>query len=182
MTMRCKEVTSSRIFLIGPRGSGKTTVARLLAARLGWQAVDADEALEAAAGCTVRAVFEVEGEAGFRRREAALLEHLSQRPNCVVSTGGGVVTRPDNRERLRTTGWVVWLHADAETLWRRMQADATTAERRPPLTSGGLDEIVETLRVREPLYRECAHWTVRTDEVTPEAVADAILQRMKEEG
>jgi shikimate kinase len=163
------------IFLTGPRGSGKTTVARLLAARLGWDMVDADEALEARHGRSVRAVFAAEGEAGFREKEAAVLAELCRLRRHVVATGGGAVLRPDNRELLRRSGWVVWLTADPNTLWGRTQADGTTAERRPALTVGGREEVVEVLRAREPLYRGCAHLTVQTAGRTPEEVAEEIL-------
>jgi shikimate kinase len=163
------------IFLTGPRGSGKTTVARLLARRLGWAAADADEALEARQGRSVRAVFAAEGEAGFRETEAAVLAELCRLRRHVVATGGGAVLRADNRELLRRSGWVVWLTADVDTLWGRVQADGGTAERRPALGGGGREEVVEVLRAREPLYRACADLTVQTAGRAPEAVAEEIL-------
>jgi shikimate kinase len=163
------------VFLIGPRGSGKSTVARLLAERLGWDWVDADDLLERRAGRSIRALFAAEGEAGFRAREAALLEELCGLRRHVVATGGGVVLRPASRELLRASGWVVWLSADADTLWARMQGDATTAERRPNLSGGGRDEVVAVLRQREPLYRACAHLTVSTAERTPAEVASLVM-------
>ncbi len=165
----------SSLFLIGPRGSGKTTVARLLAARLGWDWVDADDVLEARHGRSVRVLFAEEGEAGFRDRESAVLADLCGRRRCVVSTGGGVVVREANRALLRASGFVVWLTAGAETLWRRMQEDERSADRRPMLTVGGRAEVEEILRVREPWYRECAHLTVQTEGRTAEAVAEEIL-------
>jgi len=167
-----------RIFLIGPRGSGKTTVARLLAERLGWAWVDADDVLEARHGKSVRAIFAEEGEAGFRDREAAVLAELCRRERHVLATGGGVVLREANRELLRRSARVVWLTADAETLWGRLRADASTAERRPALAGGGLEEVVEVLRAREPLYRACADLTVETAGLSPMAVAEEILRRL----
>ncbi len=172
----CLLVSLSPVFLIGPRGSGKTTVARLLAARLGRDWVDADDVLEARFGKSIRDVFAEEGEAGFRDREAAVLADLCGRRRCVVSTGGGVVVREANRALLRASGFVVWLTADAETLWRRLQDDERTADRRPALTMGGRAEVEEVLRVREPWYRECAHLTVRTEGRLADAVADEILR------
>ena len=165
---------ASRLFLIGPRGSGKTTVARLLAVRIGWDWVDADDVLEARYGRSVRAVFAEEGEAGFRDKESAVLAELCGRRRCVVATGGGVVVREANRALLQTSGYVVWLTADAETLWRRLQEDERTADRRPALTMGGRAEVEEVLRVREAWYRACAHIMVRTEGRTPDAVADEI--------
>jgi shikimate kinase len=168
------------VFLIGARGSGKTTAARLLAERLGWGWVDADEAVEARAGRSIREIFAQEGEAGFRDREAAALEELARRERHVVATGGGVVLREANTRRMRATGRVVWLTADADTLWRRMQGDATTAERRPALTVGGREEVDEVLRAREPLYAACAHLAVSTEGRTPEEVAAEVLRRLAE--
>jgi shikimate kinase len=160
------------VLLIGPRGSGKTTVARLLAARLGWGWADADERLEARAGSTIRALFAAFGEAGFRDRESTLLGELCALREHVVATGGGVVLRAGNRELLRRSGWVAWLSADVETLWGRLSGDGTTPERRPALTAaGGREEVAEVLRLREPLYRACADLAVPTAGRTPEEVA-----------
>jgi shikimate kinase len=158
---------------VGLRGSGKTTVARLLAGLLGWSWLDADEVLEARAGRSVRAVFAAEGEDGFREREARVLAELAQRSRHVIATGGGVVLREANRALLRR-GRVVWLTADADTLWSRVQGDGTTAERRPALTVGGREEVAELLRVREPLYRACADLVVPTAGPPPEDVAAGI--------
>jgi shikimate kinase len=162
------------IFLIGPRGSGKTTVARLLAGRLGWPALDADDEVERRAGCSIRALFAAEGEAGFRAREAEVLAELAGRAGTVVATGGGAVLREANRELLRR-GWAVWLCADVDTLWGRLRADGTTGERRPTLTVGGREEVAEVLRAREPLYRACAHHAVATAGRSPEDIVADIL-------
>jgi shikimate kinase len=168
-------VTGDRpLFLIGPRGSGKTTIARLLAGRLGWDWVDADDILESRYGKSIRALFAEEGEAGFRDKEATVLAELCGRRRCVVSTGGGVVVRPANRELLRASGYIVWLTADAETLWRRLQND--DGERRPALSVGGRAEVEEILRVRQAWYEECAHLTVGTEGKAPEALANEILR------
>jgi shikimate kinase len=165
----------SPLFLIGPRGSGKTTVARLLAARLGWDWEDADDVLEARCGKTIRAIFAEEGETSFRDKESAVLAELCGRRRCVVAAGGGVVVREANRALLRASGYVVWLTADAETLWRRLQGDEHTADRRPALTVGGRAEVEEIIRAREPWYRECACLMVRTEGRSAEAIADEIV-------
>jgi shikimate kinase len=166
------------VFLIGYRGTGKSTVARLLAARLGWSALDADELLETRHGKIIREIFAEEGEAGFRDKETALLEEACKLRKHVIASGGGVVLRPTNRELLRSAGIIVWLTADADTIWQRMQADASTASRRPALTVGGRAEIDELLRQREPLYRECAHFSVNSAKWTPEAIADEVLEQL----
>jgi len=172
-------MSAARLFLIGFRGTGKSTVARLLAQALGWDSLDADAELEARCGRSIRAVFAEEGEAGFRDREAAVLADLCGRDRVVVATGGGVVLRTANRERLRT-GTVVWLTADADTLCRRLAADPATAERRPALAGGSAAcdraEVEQLLHQREPLYRACANLTVDTTGRTPEEVATAILR------
>jgi shikimate kinase len=165
----------SRIYLIGNRCTGKSAVGALLAQRLGLTFVDADAELERRAGKTIREIFAGEGEAGFRDREEAMLLELSTRNDCVIATGGGIVLRPANRERLKATGFVAWLMATPETIWQRMQVDPTTLERRPPLAQGGLEEVEQLLRIREPLYREIANMAIDTEGRSPEAVAAAIL-------
>lgn len=159
------------LFLIGPRASGKTTVARLLAELLGWSWVDADAVLEQRAGRTIREIFASEGEPGFRDLESAALADVCGQTRAVVATGGGVVLRPENRARLREAGRCVWLTADATTLWQRLQVDTTTVDRRPNLSVGGLNEVEELLRQREPLYRECAGLIVDTARHTPDEIA-----------
>lgn len=172
-------MTSNTIFLIGYRGTGKSTVARLLAAALGWDWVDADAALEAQLGKSIRQVFAEEGETAFRNHEAAVLEELCRRSRLVVATGGGVVLRPENRARLKAAGRCVWLTAESRILWQRLQGDPTTAERRPQLTVGGLAEIEDLLRAREALYRECADLTVDTSSRTPEDVVRLIREHWR---
>ena len=166
---------SPLLFLTGYRGTGKSTVARLLAGRLGWRWVDADDVVEERAGRTIRQIFEDEGEAGFRRRESAVLEELCGLAGHVIATGGGAVLSPANRERMRRAGRVVWLTAEPETIRRRLDDDAATAARRPNLTVGGLPEIKELLKAREPLYRAAADVAIATDGRTPEDVAAAVL-------
>lgn len=162
------------VYLIGYRGTGKTTVARLLAERLRATAVDADEWLESAAGCSIRDLFAAGGEPLFRDRESETVKALTARDGLVVSWGGGVILRPENREALRN-GITVWLRAAPETLWRRIAGDPSTGERRPNLTAaGGLVEIEQVLAVRSPLYAAAANWEIDTERVSPSEVADAI--------
>jgi shikimate kinase len=162
-------------FLVGYRGSGKTTVARLLARQLGWSWLDADEVLESRYSSSIRATFASEGEAAFREKESAILVELCKLDRHVIATGGGVVLRPENCQRLRDAGRIIWLKGDPHTLWLRMQQDANTLERRPPLSQGGLAEIEELLKIREPLYASCADLTVDTTTRSPEEIAGLIL-------
>lgn len=155
-------MNESLVFLIGSRGSGKSTVARLVAHELGWDWLDADEVLEKRYGLSIRAIFEREGEAGFRDKESIILAELCRLRRHIVATGGGVILREGNRDLLRSSGRVVWLTADVETLWQRVRADDATAERRPALTVGGRAEIEEIFHLREPLYRQCADRIVDT--------------------
>lgn len=166
---------SGHIILIGYRGSGKTTVGRLVAARLGRVFVDADEHLETAAGRTIREIFADEGELGFRDREESTIAELTARPDSVLATGGGAVLREANRTRLRAAGFVVWLTADATTLWDRMRTDAATRERRPDLAGGGLDEVIRLLAVRTPLYNGLADLEIPVGDLSPDVAADRIL-------
>jgi len=166
---------SRPVFLIGYRGAGKTEVARLLGPLLGWPWLDADTLLEERAGRTIRQIFADEGEPGFRAREAAIIQELSQLQDHVIATGGGVILRPDNRVALKR-GAVVWLHAPPEILWQRMQADATTTERRPNLAQGGIAEIEAMLRVRLPFYQECQDFAVDTSAFAQEHAATAIAE------
>jgi shikimate kinase len=147
----------------------------LLAERLSWDWVDADEILETRYGRTIRQIFAEEGEAGFRDKEAAVLEELCRRQRLIVATGGGVILREANRARLRAAGRVIWLTADAQTIWSRLQQDPITSERRPTLTVGGLAEVEELLRGREPLYRACADMVVDTVGRSPEEIVTHIL-------
>jgi shikimate kinase len=168
--------------LIGYRGSGKTAVAQAVALRLGWDWVDADVEIELRAGKSIAAIFADDGEQSFRDLEHTVLAELIHRRRTVLAFGGGVVLRAGNRRLLRSAcepggGKVVWLKASPETLWRRIQADPATAQRRPNLTvAGGLDEIGQLLGQREALYRECADYEIDTDgkllaEVASEIVA-----------
>lgn len=164
----------THLYLVGYRGSGKSSVGAVLAARLVLPFLDADTVLETDAGRSIRDIFATEGEGGFRDRESATLRKLAGGNRAVIATGGGVILRPENRELLRATGFVVWLTAPAELLWDRISIDPTTAVRRPNLAGGGLGEVKALLAVREPLYALTAHATVDASQ-SPEHVADDIL-------
>lgn len=166
----------ANVILIGYRCTGKTTVGRLLAAKLGWAFADTDDLVEASAGRTVAEIFAVEGEPGFRDRESVALAILCARERHVIATGGGAILRDANRKLLRSSGFVVWLTATPETIGERLAADPLTGARRPNLTAaGGMAEVRALLAAREPPYRETADFVVATDVLSPDGIADAIL-------
>lgn len=167
-----------RITLIGYRGCGKSTLAPLLARRLGCDWVDADVVIEQQAGCTIKEIFAREGEPGFRQREAAVLADLLRRDPVVSAAGGGAILNPQTRQSMRAAGPVVWLQAPLDTLAARIAGDATTAERRPNLAGGGTAEIAQLLAFREPLYREAATLTVDAGNRSPADLVDEILAQL----
>ena len=167
--------------LIGYRATGKTTLARLLARRLGWEWTDADVEIERRAGKSIARIFAEDGEPAFRDLEAAVMADLCRRTRLVIAAGGGAPMRPETREAMRAGGQVVWLTARPETILARMSGDATTAARRPALTDRtALEEVVHLLAKREPIYRQSAHVEVDTEGKTPEDLAAEILARLGE--
>lgn len=168
------------IILIGYRATGKTTLARLLAERLGWDWIDADVEIERRAGKAIARIFAEDGEPAFRDLEARVIADLCQRHRLVLAAGGGAPLRPESRRAMRESGQVVWLTARPETIHARMSGDDTTAARRPSLTDkGALEEIVHLLGKREPVYRQSAHVTVDTEGKSPEALAHEILAALQ---
>lgn len=165
-----------RITLIGYRGTGKSTVAEILARRLECPWHDADAVLESRIGGSIANLIRDRGEPAFRDEETAVLRDLLETTG-IVATGGGVVLRAENRDLLRRKGRpIVWLQAPADVLRSRLAADPATAGRRPALSgSDPLAEVAAALRDREPLYRACADaaFDVATD--TPEHIAARIL-------
>lgn len=164
------------ITLIGYRGVGKSTIAPLLAWRLGWNWADADALIEQQAGRSIAEIFATEGETGFRVREAGVLSELLAQDCLVIAAGGGAILNPHTRETIRSAGPAVWLTASLDNIWARLQGDATTANRRPSLT--GTDprtEIESLLAVRTPLYAETATLTIDSERRSPEAIVDEIV-------
>lgn len=167
------------IVLIGLRGTGKTTVARLVAEKLGWPWHDADRVVEARAGKSIAELFRQEGEPVFRDLEAQVVADLAAQDQCVLALGGGAVLRAETRQAIAGQGFVVWLTASPETLWSRISTDGENTARRPNLTlAGGIDEIIATLDARRAIYGGCAHCTVDTEGRSPQQVADAIVEQL----
>lgn len=168
---------SGNIYLVGLMGAGKTSVGKLLARRLGKAFYDCDQEIERATGVRIPVVFEIEGEAGFRAREARMLEELVQRPNIVLATGGGAVLSARNRRLLGAHGRVVYLHAAVRDLWLRTRHDRN----RPLLqTPDPLAKLTELFAERDPLYREIADVIVDTGDQSVSALAHQLEEKLAE--
>lgn len=169
------------LYLIGYRGSGKSTVGRALAHKLSLQFVDTDLVVESNSKRSIREIFEHEGESGFRDREQeAIAWAASQESCCVIALGGGAILREANQTQILSTGFPIWLQGSAEHLYTRISHDATTGQRRPNLSSrGGYDEVVEILAIREPIYRQLAKKTVITDGRNPDELVAEIAAWVK---
>ncbi len=167
------------VVLIGLRGTGKSTVAQHLAARLAWPWFDADAEIEARAGKSIARIFAEDGEPAFRDLESDVVRELAARDSCILALGGGAVVRSENRRAIGPASRVVWLTATPPTLWGRLRSDERTATGRPNLSAaGGINEIIATLDAREPIYRACAHLIVDTEAKSAVEVADAIVTQL----
>ena len=175
-----QDSTHAPIFLIGYRGSGKTTVARLLAERFEFEWVDADDEIEQRAGKTIAQIFADEGQRAFREMEVAVAAELCLRRQTVVALGGGAVLSEATRASIGAAGPVVWLTGSPHTLARRLAGDDLTPSRRPNLTAaGGTAEIEALLAERTPLYHACATFAVDTEGKSPTQVVDEIVAKLK---
>ncbi|WP_410173963.1 shikimate kinase [Microbulbifer thermotolerans] len=163
------------IFLVGPMGAGKSTIGKLLALQLGLPFADTDKVLEDRTGADIPWIFDVEGEAGFRRRESEVLEDLCRGPVQVIATGGGIVLAEQNRRQLKKLGLVVYLQASADQLLERTAKNSN----RPLLrVADPRARIIELLEQRDPLYREVADLICDTDDCTPKQAALMVAERL----
>jgi shikimate kinase len=166
------------VFLVGMMGAGKTTAGRLMARRLKREFLDTDLEVERRCGVKVPVIFEIEGEAGFRQREAAVIAELTARENVVLATGGGAVLDEANRRHLAARGTVIYLHAPPPALYERVRQDRN----RPLLaTADPQARLQELYAVRDPLYREIADVVVDTGRQSVQNLARQLLARLKEE-
>lgn len=164
------------IFLIGPMGSGKTTLGRRVAPALGMEFIDLDEELEKRCGVEVAVIFEIEGEAGFRDREHALLAEVAQGSGRVIATGGGAVLREDNRAVLRAGGLVVWLNASVAQQLKRLERD----KRRPLLAAPDRRErLTRMADQRNPIYAEVADIVFESKNLPLHRMAQALEQTIR---
>lgn len=164
------------VFLVGMMGAGKTTIGRGLARALGREFVDLDHELEARCGVRVPVIFEIEGEAGFRRREAGALQECTQRRGIVLATGGGAILASDNRRLLRERGLVVYLRASVDELYRR-----TSRDRNRPLlaTADPRGTLRDLMTAREPFYTEVAHLVIDTGSAPVNSVVKTLLNKLQ---
>jgi shikimate kinase len=168
----CPDPAATRIFLIGPMGSGKSAVGKVLARLRGLRFIDSDTEIERRTGVDIPFIFEKEGEAGFRLREREVIDDLTQLPGIVLATGGGAVLLPENRAHLAERGIVVYLEASVG-----QQAERTRHGRNRPLLLNADPEarLAELMSVRAPLYQSIAHVTVGTDQRKVQTVAEHII-------
>lgn len=167
---------STSCFLIGLPGSGKSTVGRHLARRIALPFFDSDHVIEQRLGCSIREFFEREGEDRFRDIEAAVLEELTAGPASVVSTGGGSVLRKENREHLHQRGSVVYLRSTVEEVFRRLRYDRN----RPLLqVADPLQRLKDLYSVRDPLYRETAHFVIETGRPSVAMLVNMIVMQLE---
>ena len=156
-------------------GAGKSAVGKQLARSLQLEFVDSDDEVEARTGVDIPFIFEKEGEDGFRNREAAAIDDLTQRDNVVLATGGGAVVRPENRTHLGGRGFVVYLYTSVDQQAARTQK----GRERPLLANGEPRRILEDLlATRDPLYREIADHVIETDGCSPRTVAQRLLREL----
>ncbi|GAB2188589.1 shikimate kinase AroK [Sessilibacter sp. MAH2] len=165
------------IVLVGPMGVGKSTIGRMLAQLTQREFKDTDHVVEERTGADIPWIFDVEGEEGFRARETSVLQDLLQVRNLVLATGGGIVTREENRELLNNNSVVVYLTASVEQLYKRTRKD----KKRPLLQVENPKAKIEGLIAeRAPLYESVSHYQVSTDNKTPKAVAEKIFSLIKQ--
>jgi shikimate kinase len=167
------QAAARSVFLIGMMGAGKSTVGRLLAQQLNYLFVDADRELEARSGVPIPTIFEIEGEAGFRRREIGLLDELTQRESIVLATGGGAILDADMTLLMRQRGLVIYLRASADEIFRRTRQDRS----RPLLqTADPRARIDQLLSEREPLYEKAAHLVFQSAASNPRRLVSRLLE------
>jgi shikimate kinase len=169
--------SSANLFIVGMMGAGKSAVGRMLATRLSRPFVDSDHEIQARTGVSIATIFEVEGEAGFRRREEQVIDELSRRDDGIVlATGGGAVLSAATRALLRERGFTVYLHAKSHDLWLRTRND----RHRPLLACDDPKaRIEELLQVRDPLYREVADLVVETGRPSLARLVELLAERFE---
>jgi len=174
------DIPSQRLFLIGYRCTGKSSVGRYIAHQLQWAFCDTDRLIEQSVDRKINTLFDQEGKETFRDLEQNTLETVCSLPESVIATGGGVVLREQNRNLLSTEGTVIWLRATSETIRKRMKQDPKTDENRPALTeSDAIEEVESVLEERKELYDQSADYSISTEDHDPESIATFILDELR---
>lgn len=165
----------TNIFLVGPMGTGKTTIGRLLANRLRLDFIDSDHEIQARTGVDIPTIFDFEGEQGFREREKNIIDTLTGREGIVLATGGGVILNGDNRRHLSSRGMVVYLSCSP-----RQQFDRTRYGKNRPLiqTENPLEKLSALFAERDPLYREVADLIISTEKRSAATVVREIVRKL----
>ncbi len=166
---------NANVFFVGLMGAGKTTVGRAVARRLERPFFDSDHEVEARTGARIPVIFELEGEAGFREREAQMIDELSAREGIVLATGGGAVLRPENRTALKERGFVVYLRAHPHDLWLRTRRDKNRPLLQTEDPKGRLEALYEQ---RDPLYREVADFVLETGRPSVNGLVNMVLMQL----
>ena len=171
------ESIPGNIILVGMMGSGKTTVGKLLANLVGKTFIDVDHEIQKRTGVGIPVIFEIEGEAGFRKRESEILRDIVKQQNIVLATGGGAILHPDNRALLRQYGTVIYLCAPVTELRRRTYLD----KNRPLLQTGNVHaRLLELFTQRDPLYRETAHIVMDSGRQSVRAFVQKLIQKLRQ--
>nr|WP_304610189.1 shikimate kinase [Polynucleobacter alcilacus] len=162
--------------MIGLMGAGKSTVGKVLAKKLGRRFLDADHVIEDRCGVKIPVIFEMEGEEGFRKREAQAIRDITSEQDIILATGGGAVLLPENRDALKNRGTVIYLHANPIELWYRTKG----GEGRPLLQNGDAKKILENLyTVRDPLYREIADHVIETGKPSVNQLVNTLIMQLE---
>ena len=157
-------------------GAGKSTVGKLLAKKLGRRFLDADHVIEDRCGVKIPVIFEMEGEDGFRKREAQAIKDITAEHDVILATGGGAVLLPENRQFLSERGTVIYLHANPMELWHRTKG----GEGRPLLKNGDAKKILENLyAIRHPLYREIADYVIETGKPSVNQLVNTLIMQLE---
>jgi len=163
----------TNVVLVGPMGTGKTTIGRLLARELQFEFRDSDREIEERCGADIPWIFDVEGEEGFRAREKVVIEDLAKQSDIVLATGGGAIVEPENQQVLRKNGFVVFLNTSVEQQYERTRRD----RKRPLLQHQDPKTVLrELMAVREPIYRALADFTISTESRRPRNVVKEIIR------
>ena len=167
------------IFLIGYRGSGKTSVGGSLSDIIGWPFIDTDFQLVKELGMNISEIVDKKGWDFFRKKETAVLKKICNHDKQIVATGGGIVLNKENRANMKKSGKIVWLKATFATVKKRMLLDSKTKDFRPSLTSKELDEeINETLLLRKPYYEKAMNFSIDTDNLDIHGVCIGVMTNL----